>query len=414
MKTKSEIRNPQSAIAIVGAGPAGAGLAIRLAKSGFEVTLVEREKFPRPKLCGEFISPECLDHFRDLGVLDEMLSSGGERLTETVFYAPGGRSVSVPSAWLGNAQGALGLSRAEMDFRLMEKAKALGVRVLEESQVTGVLLENEAARGIKVKSKTGETREIAADLTIDATGRASVLGKLAKKSQVPGSKFQVEKIRNPKSKTQNRLVGFKAHFENVHLEKHRCEIYFFRGGYGGLSHVENDRANHCFLVRADLVKRYIGQTNLLVEEMIFQNKRAREALKDARPLSDWLAVAVDGFGLKELNPAENLFAVGDAAAFIDPFTGSGMLMALESSGLLAEAIRANPHAPCRAAEYYKQNFRRKFQKRLRVCALMRRAAFVPNLAATVISVLSVSRAAQEILARSTRGSGIIKKSNMKI
>ena len=181
-----------------------------------------------------------------------------------------------------------------------------------------------------------------------------------------------------------------------------------------MSYVENDLANHCFLVRADLVKKYIGQTNLLVEEVIFENVRAREALKDARAVTDWLAVSVDGFGLKDLNPLKNLYAVGDAAAFIDPFTGSGMLMALESAELLAEAILENPESPCLTAEYYKQNFQRRFQKRLRVCALLRRAAFVPNLAGTAISVLSLSRAAQELLARSTRQSGSIKKSNMKI
>jgi menaquinone-9 beta-reductase len=198
------------------------------------------------------------------------------------------------------------------------------------------------------------------------------------------------------------------------LPKGRCEIYFFRGGYGGLSHVENNRANHCFLIKADLVKKYIGQTNLLVEEIIFENKRAREAMKDARAFSDWLAVSVDGFGLKDLNPARNLFAVGDAAAFIDPFTGSGMLMALESAGILAEAIAKNRFSTAAAAENYNLNFQQKFQKRLRLCALLRRAAFMPNLAKTVISALSLSRGAREFLARATRQSGIIKKSNMKI
>ena len=74
MKNQSKIQNLKSKIAIVGAGPAGASLAIRLAKENFDVTLIERDKFPRHKLCGEFVSPECLAHFRALGVLDEMLA----------------------------------------------------------------------------------------------------------------------------------------------------------------------------------------------------------------------------------------------------------------------------------------------------------------------------------------------------
>jgi flavin-dependent dehydrogenase len=407
MNKQSKIQNLKSKIAVVGAGPAGSGLAIRLANNGFEVTLVEREKFPRAKLCGEFISPECLEHFRELEVLDAMLAAGGERVAETVFYAPSGRSVTVPSAWLGNSQGALSLSRAEMDFRLLEKARSAGVRVLEETQTVGLLFESDAVCGDRVKSKTGETSEITADLTVDATGRANVLGKLAGKSKV-------RQIQNPKSKIQNRLVGFKAHLENANLEKGRCEIYFFRGGYGGLTLVENDLANHCFLVKADLVKKYIGQTDLLVEEVIFENRRARETMRDARAVSDWLAVSVDGFGVKDLNPAKNLFAVGDAAAFIDPFTGSGMLMALEGAEILSEAIAENRFSPLEIGEHYNLNFRRRFQKRLWICSLMRRAAFVPSLAKTIISALSRSRAAREFLARSTRETGVIKKSNLKI
>jgi len=419
MNKQSAIRNPKSKIVIVGAGPAGASLAIRLAKNGFEVCLIEREKFPRHKLCGEFVSPECLIHFEDLGVLEEMFAVGGERITETIFYAPNGRNVSVPSEWFGNAQGALGISRAAMDFRLLEKAGDSGVEVLEETQVVGVLFENEKVCGVKVKSKDGATFEVTADLIIDATGRANVLGKLAEKARRGeeakrrrGEKSRISNLKSQIQKQSSKLVGFKAHLENVNLEKGRCEIYFFRGGYGGLSFVENNRANNCFLIKADLVKKYIGQTNLLVEEIILKNKRAFETMKDAKPVFDWLAVSVDGFGLKNLNPAPNLLTVGDAAAFIDPFTGSGMLMALEGAKVLSEIIAENWFSPAKIVENYNLNFQQKFQKRLRICSLMRRAAFVPNLAKTVISALSLSRVGREILARSTRQSGVIKKSNL--
>ncbi|MDQ3130033.1 MAG: NAD(P)/FAD-dependent oxidoreductase [Acidobacteriota bacterium] len=410
MNKQSKIQNPKSKILIVGAGPAGASLAIRLAQSGFEVSLIEREDFPRHKLCGEFISPECLSHFQELGVLDSMLSAGGGRITQTVFYAPNGKNVVVPTEWFGNSSGALSLSRAEMDFRLLEKAREVGVRVLEETQAVGILFEKDSVCGIKVKSKDGKTYEIAADLTIDATGRANVLGKLAAKSKVQSSKSKVIGIQNPKSKIQNQLVGFKTHLENVNLEKNRCEIYFFRGGYGGLSRVENGLANHCFLIKSDVVKEFNGDAEKIVEEVIFKNKRAAETLKEAVPVLDWLAVSVSGFGLKNLNPAANLFSVGDSAAFIDPFTGSGMLMALESAKILADCIARNCSASEQNAEKtaekiaknYRILYKHRFQKRLRVCAFMRRAAFVPAFAGFAVSALSLSRSARRILARATR------------
>jgi flavin-dependent dehydrogenase len=412
---KSKIQNSKSKIAIVGAGPSGVGLAIRLAKENFRVTLIEREKFPRHKLCGEFISPECLRHFQDLGVLSEMLKSGGDRILETIFYEPNGKSVSISSKWFGGSEGALSLSRAAMDFLLLEKARKVGVEVLEETQAVGILLETDAVYGVKIKSKTGETSEILADLTIDATGRAKVLSKLvekmishkaAKQRSESNSEFGVpntkNQIQNPKSKIQNRLVGFKTHLKNVNLEKGVCEIYFFRGGYGGLSYVENGLANHCFLIKAEIVKKFNSDAEQIVREVIFQNKRAFQTLKNAAPCEDWLAVSVDGFGQKELNPTSNLFAVGDASAFIDPFTGSGMLMAFESAEILAKVVAENMFAPERIAENYKILHYRKFQKRMLVCSFLRRAAFVPALAKSAISVLSFSAKLRMLLARSTR------------
>ncbi len=424
MKNQSKIQNPKSKIVIVGAGPAGTSLAIRLAKQNFEVTLIEREKFPRHKLCGEFISPECLEHFRELGVLDEMLIRGGDRITETVFYSESGKSVAVPSKWFnGNLQGALGLSRAEMDLRLMEKAKSVGVEVLEQCSVNELLFENEKVCGVKFRNSQGETKEIFSDLTVDATGRAKVLSKLAEK-KISNFKFEISdkkkietynykyrsknqrpKTKDQKPKTKNKrpdLVGFKAHLKNVHLPKHRCEIYFFRGGYGGLNYVEDNIANHCFLIKANVVKEFKGDADKILNEVIFKNVRAKETLKNSEKLFDWLAVSVDGFGMKELNPSNNLFTVGDASVFIDPFTGSGMLMAFECAEILANVIVDNQDSKMEIPSEYKLLHKAKFQKRLRICSVMRRLSYTPNFAGLAISVLSLSKKSREILARSTR------------
>ncbi|MBX7174140.1 MAG: tryptophan 7-halogenase [Pyrinomonadaceae bacterium] len=378
---QSKTKNQKPKILIVGAGPAGTSAAIRLANKGFAVTLIEREKFPRHKLCGEFISPECFAHFKELGVLDQMFAQNGERIAETIFYDPNGNSVNVPSKWFSENETALGLSRAEMDFQLLEQAKKVGVEVLEETQVVGLLIENEEVRGVKTKQD-----EFVADLTIDATGRASVL---------------TNKIKNQKSKIKNQLVGFKAHLKNIEMEKGRCEIYFFRGGYGGLNYVENGTGNHCFLIKSEIVKEYSGNVEQILHEVIFQNQRAKETLQNAEPLFDWLAVSIDGFGVKNLNPAPNLLAIGDAGAFIDPFTGSGMLMAMESGAVLADAIESNNSAQIITKNYqYLHN--QKFRKRLRICKILRQAAFAPNLVKWVIWTLDKTEFPRKFLAEATR------------
>ncbi len=82
--------------------------------------------------------------------------------------------------------------------------------------------------------------------------------------------------------------------------------------------VENGFPSDCFLVGADVVREFNGDAEGIVHKVIFQNERACETMKNAAPVFDWLAVTVDGFGLKNLNPAKNLLGIGDAGAFIDP------------------------------------------------------------------------------------------------
>ncbi|MCY7377210.1 MAG: tryptophan 7-halogenase [Pyrinomonadaceae bacterium] len=168
-----------------------------------------------------------------------------------------------------------------------------------------------------------------------------------------------------------------------------------------MSFVENNLANFCFLIKAEAVKRFSSDAGQIIENLVFQNERARETLRDSAPVHDWLAVAVEGFGRKNLNPAKNLFAVGDAGAFIDPFTGSGMLMALESAEILARIIGESSAAE-QIAERYAVEHAQKFQRRLFVCSILRRAAFSPMFAGLFINALSFGRLPRKMLAQATR------------
>ncbi len=389
---KSQIENRKSKIVIAGAGPAGASLAIRLAMSGIETVLIERESFPRQKLCGEFISPECLSHFASLGVLDAMLAAGGDRILESRFFETGGKSVSVPSRWFGQGDFALSLSRAEMDNQLLNRAREVGVAVLEGTAITGVESVEGRVIGVRTRAAGGDISNVYADLFVDATGRSRILAKLVeKKREVAPRHIKPE------------LVGFKAHLRGVDMDIGFCEIYSFPGGYAGLSHVENGLFNLCFLIKAATVRSIGGDAVELVEQVVTRNKRAAVTLRNAAAIGDWLAVSIDSFGRKNRTPATNLFTVGDAAAFIDPFTGSGMVMAFESSAVLAHAITSNSASGEQIAREYQSAYKNKFAHRLRVCSLLRHTAFMPSVATAVVSLLSGSVSARRYLVRATRG-----------
>jgi len=393
---------------IVGGGPAGASAAIRLALGGARVLLVEQKKFPRHKLCGEFISPECLEHFAALGVLDSMITAGGVKILETVFYTQGGRSLSVPSKWFGastsaNASTALGLSRAEMDRRLLMRAREAGVEVCEETQAVGLIKEGNRIAGVSLKMNGVEVRRVSSRVTIDATGRTRTLSRLLEKEEGQAM---------PKPRAA--LVAFKAHLEGARNNDGQCEIYSYRGGYGGLNSVENDLGNLCFIVAASDVKRCGSDAERVMREVVSQNKRAAYALENARVASRWLSVALGKFGRSALAPADGLLAIGDAASFIDPFTGSGMLMALESGEAAAQTVlrflpqlrhQGNESLPGLARDY-QEHYNQKFGARLRLCAVLRRAAFAPRLNEALIFALGTSEHARRMLARATRRSSV--------
>ncbi|MEP7213859.1 MAG: NAD(P)/FAD-dependent oxidoreductase [Acidobacteriota bacterium] len=379
-------------IAIVGAGPAGSSLAIRLAVRGFDVTLIERESFPRHKLCGEFISPECFDHFAELGLLDEMISAGGDRVFETTFFSPSGRSVTVPSSFIGG-ESALSLSRAEMDLRLLKRAESVGVCVFENAHASDLIMKETSAVGVGFRNREGETISVESDILVDATGRAAALTRLLRKRTTDSA---------PRSASKPSFVGFKTHLRNVELEPGHCEIYFFKGGYIGITNIEGGLVNACFMVDARSVREFKSNADDIVRSLVLTNSRARKTLSAAKPVREWLAVPLGDYGRKELNPAPGLYCVGDSAAFIDPFTGSGMLLALESSELLCTAITENSRSSKEIANQYARAHALHFNSRLRTAALLRRAAFVPFLTGSAIRIAGGSMYLTELLARLTR------------
>jgi flavin-dependent dehydrogenase len=384
--------NSRYDVIIAGGGPAGSSAAIDLAMRGAHVLLVEQKKFPRPKLCGEFISPECARHFERLQVMNAMSAAQPSHLLTTVFYSRSGNSVRVPSSWFETNRAALGLSRAEMDERMLRRAAEAGVDILEEAQAVNLVIEEQAAGGLTIRHRAREATYRAA-VVVDATGRSRALTR-----KLSGARLRHE--RRP-------MVAFKAHFEKTRIEPAACEIYFYRGGYGGLSSIENGLSNLCFIASARDVRLSGADAERVMREVVCQNRRAAFTLEHARIDSAWLAVSLEGFGRGPVAPIKGLIAIGDAASFIDPFTGSGMLMALESGELAAQSIGNFLESEVRDLDHLRTEvsgrYHHLFNSRLKLSSLLRRAAFVPGLAATAISVFSASDSVRRKFARATRG-----------
>jgi flavin-dependent dehydrogenase len=373
-------------VIIAGAGPAGSSAAIHLARNGVRVLLVEQKKFPRPKLCGEFISPECRRHFQNLGVAEAMADSAPAAITETVFYSARGHHVTVPSAWFGGTA-ALGLSRALMDDVLLRRAQECGASVLEGATINEPIVKDCDVLGVKLKTN-GSEQEYRAPLTIDATGRARIL---------------TRKLNAGEPRSKAKLIAFKAHLRDTRVAPNACEIYFYPEGYGGLSTVEGEISNLCFIVSAEQVKRNHSNPEVVLRETVMKNRRAAYTLEHAKTESEWLSASWERFGRQLPNPATGLLTIGDSAAFIDPFTGSGMLMAFESGELAAEVILRHRDSDLASlGAEYAADYMQKFESRLRISGWLRHAAFKPRLAGLGIAVCGLSDQFRNRIARATR------------
>lgn len=387
-------KSPARTVFIAGGGPAGSSLAIRLARDGHIVTLAERSVFPRHKLCGEFISPECLPLLDELSVLQNIELLAPPEVSETRFYAGNGTFASIASKWFTGERAAIALSRAALDETLLRAASASGVHVVENERVCSVSMNAGVIEAVNCRTDRGISTAYTADLFIDATGHARALTAAVERS-APGKQRS--------EKRRAKFVGIKVHLRGAEPEHGVCEIYFFKGGYGGIVEIENGAANLCCLVRAETARHLIGNTNQLLDEIGKRNSRAADVLRNAVPLFKPITVSVPRFGeSRSGHLPDGLFSVGDAAGFIDPFTGSGILLALESSKLLADIIAEHGDNAAAAAVEYSRIRRRMFRRRFRTASILRMGALMPAVAGMIIRLTRHSEAMTAGLAILTR------------
>jgi flavin-dependent dehydrogenase len=301
---------------VIGGGLAGSMLAIRLAAAGREVTLLEKERGPHHKVCGEFLSGEAVEYLRGAGA--EPLALGAATI-RTVRLSSGKRIVEAPLPFT-----ALSLSRRVLDEALLARASACGCRVERGTFVKSL----EAGDGMWVaRLRDGESWR--AQTTFLASGKHDVAG--------------MERS----ATTLSDLVGFKLHWRLASAQteamRDAMELFLFTGGYGGLSQVENDAANLCLVVRRHELHQKGGWAALLAS-IKNENRHVAERLEGAMALWDRpLAIFPIPYGYFAAR-SDTLWRLGDQAAVIPSFTGDGMSIALHSGALAAQMYLAGRSA----------------------------------------------------------------------
>src|SRR5215510_7707754 len=395
-------------VIIIGAGPAGSTVSTLLARAGLRALLLEKSRFPREKLCGEFITPECMNVFDRLGVRERIYDAGASIIKQWMLFAPDGRGVNVPMKWIADGrQHAIGISRARMDSILLERAREAGVDIREGFHVSPRLGRENGLSLIEGKADGETVERFSAPIVIDASGRNGAfssptalasLASLAAPAAQPASLFE-----------GSRLFGCKVHLRAVDGMRELGELFFFRDGYGGMCDVENGRTNLCFITTEATLREAKGDRERLLELTMRSNPAARRRLRNAVIDGEWLGTGPITYGRRR--PTPGVISIGDAGAFIDPFTGSGILLALSSGELAAEAISQAFSEGVSDVEVIAKRYDRlhhaKFSWRFRACAVLRAVAFSPTARNALVTAMTRWRPLTKLIAQSTRSQNYI-------
>ena len=291
---------------IIGGGLAGSMLGLRLAAAGKEVTLLEKERGPHHKVCGEFLSREAVDYFRDAGVDPLALGAVSLRIVRlavrhTVIEA----KLSFP---------ALSLSRRVLDEALLTRAEQAGCRV---------------QRGASVEQLTTNLNGWEAHLRGAERWSAQTVFLANGKHDLRGH--------DRGNAAQGDLVGFKMHWQLAPAQtgalRDAMELFLFSGGYGGLSLIEQAQANLCLVVKRARLRK-LGGWDALFDSILAQVPHLARRLEAANALWE-RPLAVSSIPYGYLAGRARLWCVGDQAAVIPSFTGDGMSIALHSANLAA-------------------------------------------------------------------------------
>ncbi len=314
-------------VVVVGAGPAGSAAAILLAERGWSVTLLDKAAFPRPKICGEYLSPEGARVLDRLGALKAVDAAGAQPLHGMRIVAPDGTVLdgTYPTGgrWRGYRDHALAIRREIFDRVLLERARALPVDVRERHRATGLIREGAAVAGVHAEAPDGSPVDVRGRLVVGADGRASVVA-------------HALGLLRPHRLKRLALI---RHVSGIEDLGGRGEIHVDPPDYCILNPVAPGIVNLGLVVPLAHARPFSGRLETFFAARLKQLRRVPARIHGMRPEGPLMAMGPLAYRVAEPHVAGVMLA-GDAAGFYDPFTGEGLYTALRSAEMLAEVAHA--------------------------------------------------------------------------
>lgn len=298
--------NCDTEVLIIGGGLAGLTSAIHLTKMSCKVIVIEKNSYPKHKVCGEYISNEVLPYFKWLNFNIEELKP--THITTLQFSSESGRTIETKLPL-----GGFGISRYTLDRALYLKALSQNCEIVED-QVNEVDFKDDL---FIVHLASGKT----------LTSKV-VLGAFGKRSNLD------VKMKRDFLKDKSPWLAVKSHYKGE-FENNVVGLHNFKGGYCGVSKIENNLLNICYLTNFKSFKKF-KNIDEFQEKVVSQNPHLKNILENSSSVFEKpLTISQICFEKKE-NVEDHILMIGDTAGLIHPLCGNGMAMAIHSAKLASE------------------------------------------------------------------------------
>jgi geranylgeranyl reductase family protein len=328
---------------VVGGGPGGSTAAAFLSAKGRRVLLLDKEKWPRDKTCGDAVSGKSVGILSELGLVGAIEKADHGETTGLTFSSPNGKTVSIPFRKdnRGIAKGYV-CRRMVYDDLLWQNA-ARKCTAHEGANVVGVVREGGKICGVKVKLFDGSEKEYRGKVVIGADGVSSLIAR---------------EIRGADIDPDHTCIAYRAYYSGVSGMNGTIEIHFVKSvmpGYFWIFPLENGLANvGVGMVMADVKKNGVNLQKVMLD-VLEQNPLFKGRFANAKMVSPMKAWSLPFGSKKRKIHADNVLLVGDAAGLVDPFSGEGMGNAMYSGRLAAkivdESLSANDTSEAFFAKY---------------------------------------------------------------
>ena len=311
-------------VIVVGAGPGGASAALHLARRGRRVLLLDRQRFPRDKSCGDGLTRFTVRLLDEMGILSDLPLAPAMRGVRVRMRGRGHRDFLYP-AHLADPNAGTVIPRLALDDVICKAAVASGAELWEETPAARLLYEDGVVVGVEAV-RGGEVVQLRAPVVIAADGAASKLA------------YQAGLVGTPRDRLGYAIRGY---YEGVEDLSDLLEIYtplldptdrYLLPSYAWVFPTGEATAN----IGVGLVHRERGANVRDLMTRFVDALRDEPRYRDAAPASGWLGAPLRFDFAPERSMAPGLLLVGDAAGMISPFTGEGIGYALESGRLAAE------------------------------------------------------------------------------